>query len=271
MGMVWRILAPSFHVACALAAAALLVFAAWALVDASFSSFLNLIEIDLGIGPDPGMRPEIMLEAHRDEWARIALLSMLFVVWTFGVAWMSYRFAMGAPADRSLRAMLMGVTLFCFTIGVIVGSGRLHEAGIGLRIKMVLSDLKEDAAVLQTQWPTKSGSLPCLGDYTVEETNPNILRSKGRWNSIREPIGGFIVRLEENGISFDLGNRPDETIEWHQNGQKPSSHHRVIRYKDRSVAFDWRYDVRDIIELSPGWFYVKYQVDRDIKEEETST
>jgi hypothetical protein len=269
MWMLRRILAPSFDVTCAACFAILVIFACWATVDGSFWNIMELIQIDVGIRPYPGFRPDLMIEAHREEWARFSILSLLTVAWTCGVARMIYLFAAGKPADRSVRALLMGVTLACVSVGIVVGIERIYSAGITLRVRMILSGLKEDATYLQSQWPGESGELPFLGEFIVEAANPKILTRRMGIVSIREPVGPFIVGLNDGGIAFDLAYAHDSAVEFHPPNTKPTSYNRVIRSADHSPVFDWRYEVHDAVELSPGWFYVRYRVDRGLGDDES--
>jgi hypothetical protein len=257
----WRF--SSFKLDCALCPGVLLAFTCWALIDASFSDFLNpkgYIVID-GQGNVGHFRPDHFLQ-YSGFTVRAIVLFGLGLIWLVSFADIAYRLARGTANDRSLRSLLLVVTLLCLTCGLVVGIKQLNKATLYYRVAFALAGFKEDAAALEGKWPTENGELPNRGKFKiVDKKNSHLLLVNTPYWSMEEHVGSLVLLLDDGGYAFDLKAHADVYVENHPHNGHPNSHRFVMysaspkNYRDCEVQFN----LVKSIELEPGWFLVTYQ------------
>lgn len=251
---------PSFKTACAFCVTSIVLFAGWAVADASFGVFVSPQSyVVAGLGPDVEIRPAYFLWYP---WfrVRIAVFSYLALVWLLGFGVIVYRMLRGTASDRSIRSLLIVVTLLCVTFGLAVGAKQLHAAGLRLRLAIAFDGFQQDVAVLDRAWPTESGSLPYSGAFKFYSWAPSILFVDSNVRRFQESAGGCIVRLDDGGYALELEGNPKLFVEHHPQDRRPTSFTVVTGAPPASNLKDstMKFTLNKTVELKLGWFLTLY-------------
>ena len=246
---------PSFGVALFMSLAALLGFAVWMFVDASFDVTLEVVRIDLGLQEHPGVD---MSDTHAWDQlgSRLVLFAVLAGIGVLSTLLVFYRIVFGRLQGRSLRSLFLAVALVGLWLTLGISHKKLESAGFQWRLRSAVQGLKQDAEILVANWPTTNGELPYSGAYTVEAENPHFifLRSEMELYSTKERVGPFVTRTDNGAILFDY---IADKVEFHPTGSKPSEYTQVV-WENGQEAFRMRWIVDNYIELEPNWFFVAY-------------
>ena len=259
---------PSIGVALSGSIAALLAFAVWMFIDASFPVTLETVRIDLGLQQDPGIDM-----ADRHAWdqlgSRLVLFAALAGLGALTTLLVFYRILFGNRHGRSLRSLFLGRGLdrrLWLTLGL--SHEKLESAGFHWRLRRAVQGLKQDAEILLAKWPTTDGALPYSGAYTVASwwifedlimLSLENVHNPGDVLSIAWPPGNLypvlenissITRTPDGGLvfylCFDTMDLCFSKLEYHPKGTTPRNTSPLGPF------------VAHFVELEPNWFIVSY-------------
>jgi hypothetical protein len=249
---------PSFGVALTVSLSVLVAFAVWMFVDASFPITAEVAAIDVKLQEDPGMD---MAEMHgwNELGPRLMLFASLASVGLLSTLLLFYRSVFGSRQGRSIRSLFVVVALVGLWLAIGLSHESIESAGFRWRMHRTVQGLKQDAQILSTAWPTTDGVLPYLGQYTVDDENPQfiVLRSERVIYSAAEGIGPFVIRTENGAIMFNYMCDNCGKIEFHPNGDKPANYTQIV-WEEGHQVFRMMWIVDEVIELEPNWYYVTY-------------
>lgn len=176
-----------------------------------------------------------------------------------------YRLFFGDRYGRSLRSLMLAVTLASMWMALFVSYGGLAEVGFRWRVRQLLPDLKKDASILLSQWPTKDGSLPFLGEFAVNKDDL-ALDKNGQWQAImplgqldpskpfpvRARVWPLIYKKNDGRLFFCMNSKGYRT--WVEYRPDESEPHPFLN----SVKFDGTAHEVPLtsIRLEPHWFLV---------------
>ncbi|MEX2141454.1 MAG: hypothetical protein WD894_19465 [Pirellulales bacterium] len=259
---------PSFGVALGASVAALLAFAIWMFVDASFLVMLDVVRIDLGLEKHPGVDMSDVY-AWDQLGSRLVLFAVLVGIGVLTTLLVFYRILFGRRQSRSLRSLFLAVALVGLWLALGVSHERLESAALQWRLGRAVQGLKQDAAILTANWPTTEGVLPYLGQYVVADAYLLLVEwPQNDHYSMREIVGPCISRSPNGALRVDF--LPDK-IEYHPNGGKPTS---FMELPNDNRGFpndglDTRYVLESYVELEPNWFLVSYLPDIELPPEDS--
>jgi hypothetical protein len=240
---------PSFGIALGASVAALLAFAVWAFVDASFPVTLEIVRIDLRLQEHPGLD---MTETHGwDELGpRLLLFATLAAVGALATLLVFYRILFGSRQGRSLRSLFLAVALVGLWLTLSLSREKLESAGFQWRLHRAAKGLKQDAAILLAEWPMRDGVLPYSGPYTAEGRKLVVPWSPSKY-PMNLKVGPFIGQRGDNQLIFFLF--PDR-IEYYPEGRQPGP------ATGPKLLFE------TYIEIEPNWYFVTFSQPEPISE-----
>ena len=160
----------------------------------------------------------------------------------------------GSKHYRSLKSLLMFVTLASLWVGLVVSLPNIAWYGKQVRVAKLLDDFEPIATELQADWPADDGESPTLGPYmaypigqpvTLVLLKPPVLQPSGTTITLVE-------RSKRGGFRFHLaGSELGDWLEFHPPGQQPESfqgglqqHFELVRQR----------------QLCSSWFLTRYQL-----------
>jgi hypothetical protein len=250
--MHWRGLLrlPSFRTAFVGSLAVLLAFATWVFVDSSFYMTLDL-------------------SSWMNLWAGVISRLLLFVAlavagaaFTFVVL---YRLLFGDHKGRSLRSLMLAVTLTGMWLGLFTSYDGLREVGFRWRVRQLLPELKQDASILLSEWPTKDGSLPFLGEFAIDKETLG-LDTFGQWQAImplgpldpskprpvRAMVWPLIYKKNDGRLFFCMMSKGYRTwVEYRPDESEPNLFFKTVRFDGSTSEVSLT-----SIQLEAHWFLV---------------
>lgn len=243
----------------ALSIAAILGFVLWIVADSSFPVLLDVVLIDLGVHPHPGiaMGP---VHSWGELGSRLAVLGVITVAGFAGLFVVLGRLMFGKGTDRTVRRMMLATALVGAWLGLAVSYQSLDWFGFKFRIKRELPSLKAIAGRLREEWPTKEGTLPGLGDYQLDPSAPDYLLLSGSQSKypMREKVAGSVQRSKHGAILFQVER--DAFVEYHPDGRSPRS------FSEPFSDFSVRRNLIHTDILEQHWYLASYSVASTIGE-----
>lgn len=158
----------------------------------------------------------------------------------------------GPKSYRSLKSLLIFVTLGCLWLGLAMGLKNIAWYGKQMRVQPLLAKLQPIADELKSNWPSQDEVSQTLGPFKAYPLkNPNTLilmispalpESEVRLTQV--------IRSEEGALRFLLaGSELGDWLEWHPKGSQPTA------FAD---GFHADRDLSRHQDLGNGWYLVRY-------------
>lgn len=187
-------------------------------------------------------------------WWRVSLLFVVRGTVLITLLLLGIGLWRGSKQYRSLKSLLMLVTLISLWAGLVASLSNITWYGKLRRVSGLMEQLEPVVADLQENWPSEDGRSPELGQYMAYPIGypsclvlltPPVLDTRGTTiSTVEHAVGG--------GVRFHLaGSELGDWLEFHPVGQEPTTFQGGLG------------EFNDLVRTEPigaGWFLVRYEV-----------
>lgn len=245
----------------------LIVVPVWILLDACFQPALSWARVDLRIPDEAGldliklnsMGAPFLLDAGKPTYIqsihsvsalgpRIGATIFILCVTAASILLSVMYIVLNAASKKYI--LVLTVALLCISALVHQRENVLWFA-VQQRVAKKLPSFRKALTPLIRKWPTTSGRLPEIGEYSAYERFPDQLYFHNSTSyGVDETFGAFVTQLPDKGVCFSLEPHYLFQLEYH-----PPKHVPLAKLQSEF----WTQHLIRFTEIEEGWYLTEYK------------